>query len=89
MNEKQMFERFQKVVLAAMCAGKFYDLTLSPLELATLHGALALVLKHPQVTQDSETGKILSELRKRLLLGFRDMGFTEEETQYLDTKDKE
>lgn len=83
-----MFERFKQVTLEREAQGKKYIITLSPIEVTALHGALVLALRHPEVQKMSGALPYLTSIRARLLELFRHMGFTEEEVQYLDTKEK-
>jgi len=88
MNEKEMFARYKDVVVAATKEGKTYMLILSPLAVTTLHGAVALTMTHPQVKEKLKYAQLtLAEIRKKLCEALRQMGFTQEEVKYLDTKE--
>ena len=88
MDEKEMFKKFSQVVITATKQGKIHLLPLTPLELTTLHGAVALVMRHPEVREKLKGAQlILTNLRKRLCLLMVEMGFTQEEVEWLDTKE--
>jgi len=88
MDEKEMFKKFSQVVISATQQGKTYTLTLTPVETTTLHGAVALTMRHPQVRQKLQGAHaILANLREKLRLLMLEMGFTQEEVEWLDTKE--
>jgi len=81
-----MFKRFQEVVTSTEGQGKKYTLTLTPIQVTTLHGAIALVMRHPEV-KTKDIMSVLKAIRQETLDLMRLMGFTEDEVQYLDTKE--
>ena len=63
-------------------------LTLTPVEATCLHGAIALAMKHPEVSNKMKAANsILSGVRKRLVKSFVLLGFSEVEAQYLDNRE--
>lgn len=80
-----MFNRFTQVVLNAQEKKIKYPLILSGVEVTTLHGAVALAMKHPGVGLNAI--KILQDLRVRILEILKSMGFTDEEVKYMDTQE--
>jgi len=88
MDENEMFKKFSQVVITATKQGKIHVLPLTPVELTTLHGAVALTMRHPEVCEKLKGAQlILTNLRKRLCLLMVEMGFTQEEVEWLDTKE--
>jgi hypothetical protein len=88
MDEKEMFKKFSQVVITATQQGKTYLLTLTPVEITTLHGAVALTMRHPEVQEKLKGAQIiLGNLREKLRLLMLGMGFTQEEVEWLDTKE--
>jgi hypothetical protein len=89
MNEQEMFKRFKEVVLNEELKGKRYTFTMSPNTVVALHGAIAFVMKHPEIKKMSGVMPVLKNVRQELLRCMRSMGFTEEEVRYMDTKEKD
>jgi len=88
MDEKEMFKKFSQVVIIATQQGQIHLLHLTPVELTTLHGAVALAMRHPEVREKLKGAQlILTNLRERLCLLMVEMGFTKEEVEWLDTKE--
>lgn len=67
---------------------KEWSLPVSPLEVGLLHGAIRLMLIHPEVEEKYSTDfKIIAgEIRTWCLDRYREMGFTEAELQELDSE---
>lgn len=84
--DKHMFKRFCLVVEASEQSGVTYTIALTPMQVTTLHGALALAMKHPEV-KNHATYPVLKSIRQQLLKHMQNMGFTPEELQYLDTRE--
>jgi len=86
--EKVDTNRFVDMMVKAEQSGKMFSLDLSPLEVTGLHGAIVLAMKHPHVASDMHDLRgILQRIRHKLCLIMEDIGFTEEEVKYLDTKE--
>ncbi len=77
------FERYMEILKPII--DKPYQLILTPLKIGMLHGALKLVLEHPEI-KNSHTPKedILKEIKSWCLMAFLDMGFSLEEMRWLD-----
>lgn len=88
MDEKQMVEKFSQVITLATQQRKIYLLRLNPLEVAILHGAITLTLKHPEVRQTLiGANAILTNLRERICQLMLEMGFSQEEVEWLNKKE--
>lgn len=78
-------KRFIDVVTIAQQSGKTFPLQLSASEITGLHGAIALAMNHPylvNVLQDEY--ELLQRIRHILCQMMVDIGFTEEEVEYID-----
>lgn len=83
--EKVEIEKFIAVVIKAQQSGKTFSLELSPLKVTGLHGALTVAMKHPRVANEmQDTYEMLQEIREQLCQIMVEMGFTEEEVEFLD-----
>jgi len=88
MNEKEMFKKFSEIIVTATKQGKTYTIILNPIQITTLHGAVALTMKHPIVKKHLQDAQaILAELRKTLCSLMVKMGFTQEEVEWLDKRE--
>ena len=64
-----------------------YTLTLTGLQVGTLHGAVKLAAIHPEVKKMSpEFHAVLNYLRDWASMCLKEMGFLEEEVAYLDSE---
>lgn len=79
--------RYIEVVGASERKGLTYSLELTPAEVGILHGAIRLMLLHPQVAETfSDSFKFgANRLRTACLKAFADMGFTPDEIEYMDS----
>jgi len=88
MSEQQMFAKFSQAVVSATKQGKTYRLVLTPLKLTTLHGAIALAMKHPKMQTDLQYAQqILTDIRKQICALLVEMGFTPQEVEWLDKRE--
>ena len=78
-------DRFSQVIGAN--DGKLYVLTLAPLDVAMFHGAVRLMLLHPEVREMSDGFHDLAgRLKGFCQVAFADMGFSDEEIEFLDSE---
>jgi hypothetical protein len=79
-------ERYKEVIVAN--SNRFWRLEVDAVSVGILHGALRLMMMHPKVqAQYSDSFKTMARhLRNWCLVRFREMGFTEEEVQTLDSE---
>lgn len=78
-------QRYSQVIQSNM--GKLWFLQLEPVQVGLLHGALRLMLLHPEVENHSQAFKDLAtELRQWCLRVYAEMGFTPDEIQALDSE---
>lgn len=88
MNNKELFEKFKRVVDSNIKKGRFFTLKLTAVEIAALHGCVVLTAKHSKVQKQSLAFlDTLSTLRGYLLDKFKEMGFTQMEVQKLDERE--
>ena len=81
-------ERYTQVIMNSRVNRLRWDLPVEPLQVGVLHGAIRLMLIHPDVVQGygHDFKATAGDLRIWCLDRFREMGFTEEEVQELDSE---
>jgi len=86
--ENQMLRRFVEVVGTATNLGFKIRLDLTAIQLTTLHGAVALAMKHPDVpTKLKGANEVLMGIREQLKAAMLAMGFTRDEVTWLDKRE--
>lgn len=66
--------------------GRTFQIELTPLEVGLIHGAIRLMLLHPDVARFSFSYHLEAEnLRSVFLSIYREMGFSDEEIEYIDS----
>jgi len=80
-------QRFIQVMQSNM--GKLWILELEPVEVGLLHGAIRLMLLHPEVQKNycQAFKDLAAEIRQWCLRAFAEMGFTAEEIEVLDSEE--
>lgn len=82
----RMEQRFQEVMRAN--DGTLFHLAMGPLQVGIVHGCIRLSATHPDVKKLSPAyQKATEDLRYWCKEFYREMGFTDEEVEYLDTEE--
>lgn len=77
-------ERYQEIM--AENKGMTFPVIFGPVEVGLFHGALRLMLLHPEVEDFSDSFICIAERMREFCLGaYLRMGFSEEEVEYLDS----